>query len=242
MRSIAIILARSGSKGLPHKNIRDLAGHPLMAYTIKAALDSKMFDKVMVSTDSEEYAEIARKYGAEVPFLRSAATSGDRSSSWDAVREVIAQYEIQLGETFDLVGLLQVTSPLRTGEQIRQAFHTLEEMDANSVYSIREIEFPVSWAEYVPDTLCMNERQLAVDVDPREYLPRQTAGNAYRANGAIYLYKTDALRTDAYDFATKCYGYVMGKISSIDIDDLEDFAIAEAILNQVPEYQNYFDK
>ena len=86
----------------------------------------------------------------------------------------------------------------------------------------------------------MNERKFAVEVDPREYLPRQTAGNAYRANGAIYLYKTDALRTDAYPNETKCYGYVMGKIPSIDIDDLEDFALAEAVINYMPEYQDYF--
>ena len=240
MKNIAIILARSGSKGLPHKNIRNLAGHPLMAYTIKAALDSGMFERVMVSTDSEEYAEIARKYGAEVPFLRSVENSGDRSSSWDAVVEVLDRYKNELGENFDVVALLQVTSPLRTGEQIKQAFRKMEEMEANSLYSIREIDVPVSWAEYVPDTLCMNEREFAVPVDPREYLPRQTAGNAYRANGAIYLYKTEALRTDAYINETKCYGYVMGKISSIDIDDLEDFTLAEAVIQTLPEYQNYF--
>lgn len=240
MKNIAVILARSGSKGLPHKNIRELAGHPLMAYTIKAAQDSKVFDRVMVSTDSEEYAEIARKYGAEVPFLRSAENSGDRSSSWDAVKEVLGRYENELGETFDVVALLQVTTPLRTGEQIKQAFRKMEETDANSLYSIREIEFPVSWAEYVPDTLCMNESKYAVPVDPREYLPRQMAGNAYRPNGAIYLYKTDALRTDAYPYETKCYGYVMGKIPSVDIDDLEDFTIAEALIQKLPEFEDYF--
>ena len=135
LKSIAIIPARSGSKGLPDKNIRPLNGIPLIAYTIKAALDSGMFDTVMVSTDSEKYAEIARKYGAEVPFLRSAAISGDKSSSWDAVKEVLAQYESQLGKTYDVVALLQVTSPLRTGAQIAEAFEKMEQMDANSVYS-----------------------------------------------------------------------------------------------------------
>lgn len=240
MKSIAVILARSGSKGLPHKNIRELAGHPLMAYTIRAALNSKMFDRVMVSTDSEEYAEIARKYGAEVPFLRSAETSGDRSSSWDAVKEVLKQYETDLGETFDVVALLQVTSPLRTSEHIKQAFCKMEEMGANSVYTIRETEYPVSWAQYIPDTFCMSEAERAVPVDPREYMPRQKAANSYRANGAIYLYKTEALRTEAYMYETKCYGCVMGKIASIDVDDLEDFTIAEALICHLPEFENYF--
>lgn len=241
MKNIAVILARSGSKGLPHKNIKELAGHPLMAYTIKAALDSKMFDRVMVSTDSEEYAEIARKYGAEVPFLRSAENSGDRSSSWDAVKEVLRQYEEQLGETFDVVALLQVTSPLRTGEQIRQAFQLMEEKQANSVYTIRETEYPVAWAQFVPETLCMNESERAVPVDPREYLPRQKAAASYRANGAVYLYKTEALRTEAYMYETKCYGCVMGKIPSVDVDDLEDFEIAEALIRYLPEFKDYFD-
>ena len=100
MKNIAIITARSGSKGLPDKNIRPLNGIPLLAYNIKAALESGMFDTVMVSTDSEKYAEIARSYGAEVPFLRSAETSSDTASSMSAVREVIARYK-EMGKEFD---------------------------------------------------------------------------------------------------------------------------------------------
>jgi len=240
MKNIAVILARSGSKGLPNKNIRNLDGHPLMAYTIRAALNSKMFDRVMVSTDSEEYAEIARKYGAEVPFLRSEKNSGDKSSSWDAVKEVLEQYKNELGETFDVVALLQVTSPLRTGEHIKQAFRRMEETEANSVYTIRATEYPVSWAQYIPDTFCMNEAERAVPVDPRAYMPRQKAANSYRANGAIYLYKTEALRTEAYMYETKCYGCMMDKIHSVDVDDLEDFTIAEALIRHLPEFKDYF--
>ena len=163
-----------------------------------------MFERVMVSTDSEEYAEIARKYGAEVPFLRSAENSGDRSSSWDAVKEVLRQYETDLGETFDVVALLQVTSPLRTSAHIQEAFRLMEEKNANSVYTIRATEYPVAWAQYIPDTFCMNEAERAVPVDPREYMPRQKSANSYRANGAIYLYKTEALKTEAYMYETKC--------------------------------------
>ena len=240
MKNIAIILARSGSKGLPHKNIRDLAGHPLMAYTIKAALNSGMFERVMVSTDSEEYAEIARRYGAEVPFLRSAQTSGDKSSSWSAVMEVLEQYKVQLGETFDVVALLQVTSPLRTGEHIKQAFQQMEKTGANSLYSVCETEFPLISCKIVPDTMCMNDAQNAVNVDPHLYLPRQTQPVTCRVNGAIYLYKTDALFSDEYMYATKCYGYMMDKISSIDVDDLEDFTIAEALMKHLTEFQDYF--
>ena len=91
MKNIAIIPARSGSKGLPDKNIKILNGVPLIAYSIKAALDSGVFDTVMVSTDSEKYAEIARNYGAEVPFLRSEKNSSDTAGSWDVVKEVLLQ-------------------------------------------------------------------------------------------------------------------------------------------------------
>lgn len=242
MKSLAVILARSGSKGLPHKNIRPLNGHPLMAYTIKAALDSKRFDTVMVSTDSEEYAEIARKYGAEVPFMRSEENSGDRAASWDAVREVVKQYETDLGKTFDVVALLQVTSPLRTGKHIDEAFQLMEEKDANSLYGICETEFPLAICKRIPESLCMNDAEEAVKVDPNMYLARQLLPTTYRINGAIYLYKTDALFTDKHIYETKCYGYPMGKIPSIDVDDLEDFGIVEALFQYFPEYKNLFEK
>ena len=137
MKNIAIITARSGSKGLPHKNIRMLNGRPLMAWSIKAALDSGMFDTVMVSTDSEEYAKIARDYGAEVPFLRSEENSGDRSNSWDVVAEVLEKYK-ELGREFDYLMLLQPTSPLRSGDDIKGAFEYLEKMGGKAVVGDRK--------------------------------------------------------------------------------------------------------
>ena len=109
MKNIAIIPARSGSKGLPDKNIRLLGGKPLLAYTIEAAIQSGCFDTVHVSTDSEHYAEIARQYGADVPFLRSAALATDTASTWDAVREALCRYA-ELGKTFDTMMLMQPTS------------------------------------------------------------------------------------------------------------------------------------
>lgn len=118
MRNLAIIPARSGSKGLPDKNIMDLNGKPMMYYTIRAAIDSGCFEEIMVSTDSPKYAEIAVACGAKVPFLRSEAMSGDSAGSWDTVREVLSNYQ-KLGQTFDYVTLLQPTSPLRTAEDIR---------------------------------------------------------------------------------------------------------------------------
>ena len=113
MKNIAIIPARSGSKGIPDKNIKDINGKPLIAWTIEAAIKSNMFNCVMVSTDSDKYADIARNYGAEVPFLRSSENSSDTSSSWDVVREVLLKYE-EMGFLFDTFTLLQPTSPLNS--------------------------------------------------------------------------------------------------------------------------------
>ena len=144
MKNIAIIPARAGSKGLPDKNIKLLNGKPLLQYSVEAALGSGCFDKVMVSTDSGKYAEIAREAGAEVPFLRSAYTSTDKASSWDMVEEVLDGYG-RLGHTFDTFCLLQPTSPMRTAEDIARAYGILREKNAFAVVSMTELEHPLSW-------------------------------------------------------------------------------------------------
>lgn len=142
MRSIAIIPARSGSKSLPDKNIKDLNGKPLIAYSIEAAIASDVFDTVMVSTDSEKYALIARSYGAEVPFLRSNRTSTDTASSWDTVLEVLDKYEVQ-GKTFDSFCLLQPTSPMRISDDIKAAYEVFVLKSAFAVVSMTELEHPM---------------------------------------------------------------------------------------------------
>ena len=115
--NLAIIPARSGSKGVIDKNIRELNGKPLMEYSIEVAMKSKCFDEVMVSTDSEKYADIARRCGAKVPFLRSTENSSEWATSWGVVREVLNRYREQ-GILFEMVTLLQPTSPLRTANDI----------------------------------------------------------------------------------------------------------------------------
>ena len=139
MRSIAIIPARSGSKGLPDKNIIKLKDKPLLAYSVEAALASGEFAAVHVSTDSPLSADIARQFGADEPFLRSEETSSDTASSEDAIREVLRRYQEQ-GVTFDAFMLLQPTSPLRTAEDIHAAFALLKENNADSVISVCEMD------------------------------------------------------------------------------------------------------
>lgn len=225
MRNIAIIPARSGSKGLPDKNIKDLAGKPLIAYSIEAALASDQFSTVMVSTDSERYAEIARKYGADVPFLRSAATSSDTASSWDAVAEVLQAYH-EIEQDFDTFMLLQPTSPLRTVADIQGAIKEMELKQANSIISLCEVDHSPLQCNVLPDDLSLNGFINPLSKGKR----RQEMDKYYRFNGAIYLSKIDYFMDNHDIYRDKCYAYIMDRRNSIDIDEYIDFVVAEAIL------------
>ena len=226
MGNIAIITARSGSKGLPDKNIRPLNGIPLIAYTIKAAVDSGLFETVMVSTDSEQYAEISRAYGAEVPFLRSEATSGDAAGSWDVVREVLAKYR-ENGREYDRVCLLQPTSPLRDAQDLIGAFRFMDRIGARNLMSVCEVEHPIQWC--IPETEDMSLAMLASD--PDWYKRRQDLKKHYRANGAIFV--ADARKIMDPDYIMEndhCHGYIMSSLKSVDIDTILDFEYVKAIL------------
>ena len=225
MRNIAIIPARSGSKGLKDKNIRLLNGKPLLAYTIEAALQSECYDTVMVSTDSEEYAKIAREYGAEVPFLRGDENSKDNASPWEVMKEVLLKYR-EMGKEFDTFTLLQPTSPLRNAQDIQNAFAEMKEKDANAVVSMCELECSMHLVNTLPDDLSMdgfisNEQYNKRRQDIRPY---------YRFNGAIYISKVETFMKHMNIYDDKCYAYIMDRKRSYDIDDEFDLKIAEAIL------------
>lgn len=228
MGNIAIIPARSGSKGLPDKNIIDLKGRPLMAYTIDAAQKSRCFEEVMVSTDSEKYAEVAKSCGAEVPFLRSSVTSGDTAGSWDVVREVLANYADN-GRYFDYVALLQPTSPLRDERDIAAAFDMLKDSKINNVISVTEVEHPVQWCFKMPKDHSMRE----IAKSPYSYMRRQDLEVYYIQNGAIYLVRADKITDASYNiYNDNCYGYIMPKEKSIDIDAGIDLEIAAIMMEK----------
>ena len=227
MRNLAVILARSGSKGLKDKNIKELNGKPLMAYTIEAAVASGKYDTVHVSTDSERYAQIARDFGADVPFLRSADLAGDRASSWDALRSVVEEYENR-GKTFDTVTLLQPTSPLRNADDIRGAFELFEEKQADSVVSVCEVDHSPLLCNVLDDSLSMDGF-----IDMSKVGRRQELSTYYRINGAIYIQKTKFLMEGASVYGEKSYAYIMDKRKSIDIDDEYDFMIAESLMKML---------
>jgi CMP-N,N'-diacetyllegionaminic acid synthase len=137
LKAVALIPARSGSVRVPHKNIRRLGGHPLIAYTIAAAMDSGVFDAVVVSTDSEDYAKVARHYGAEVPFLRDAGMAGSTSPDIEWVLHALDALAVE-GRRFDAFSILRPTSPFRKAETIRRAWNTFTE--AEGVDSLRAVE------------------------------------------------------------------------------------------------------
>ena len=227
MRNIAIIPARSGSKGVKDKNIRDLCGKPLMAYTIEAALNSGEFDEIMVSTDSEKYAQIAKEYGANVPFLRSEITSSDTASSWEMVEEVLAGYK-NLGFEFDTFCLLQPTSPLRTRDDIKAAYKLYRERANFAVVSVCEAEHSPLWCGHLP------ENQEFFDfVDQASMKQRQSGGKFYRLNGAIYIVNTNKFKNDKFLYHSGSFAYVMPQERSVDIDTEFDFQIAKAVLGRL---------
>lgn len=223
MKNIAIVTARSGSKGLKDKNIKELCGKPMMVYSIEAAIESGLFDEVMVSTDSERYAEIAKESGASVPFLRSEALASDSAGSWDVVREVLNKYK-EMGREFDTVCLLQPTSPLRTAEDIREAYDLYKEKSAKSIVGVCESEHSPLWANVLPEDLSMDNFIAKENSKRRQLLPTY-----YRLNGAMYIVDVEKIM-ESNDIYTGAYAYVMPTYKSVDVDSELDFIIAEKVM------------
>ncbi|AET66056.1 CMP-N-acetylneuraminic acid synthetase [Desulfosporosinus orientis DSM 765] len=224
-RIIAIIPARSGSKGLPDKNIRLLNGKPLIAYSILQAQEAGLFDEIFLSTDSQEYANIAIQYGANVPFLRSEELASDSASTWDCVREALEQYS-RIGQEFDIFVVLQPTSPSRTPNDITNAINEMILTNADSVVSVCE-------ADHYP--MCYNilpkNKSLKGFIRP-EFLvkTRQELPTYYRINGAIFAVSTSFFSKTQNIYAGNSFAFIMPIERSIDIDTLFDFSLAEYLL------------
>lgn len=223
---LAIIPARSGSKGLKNKNIKLLNGKPLMAYTIEAAKESNIFDDIVVSTDSEEYAEIAKYYGANIPFLRPDFLSEDSTSTEDVIMHLL-NYYISNGKKFEYFMILQPTSPLRSSEDIKTSLNMLKERNANAIVSVCECEHSP-----VITTKLDNDMRLDGFLKEITGVRRQDFDNYYRINGAIYLCKVDYYLQYKNFYDKDCYAYVMDRKKSIDIDDIYDFKFAEIMLTK----------
>jgi len=223
---IAIIPARKGSKRLVNKNIKVLQNKPLIAWTIEAALESECFDRVFVTTDCEKIASISKKCGAEVPFLRSDYLATDTSTSVDVISNFITQlFERNIVNQLDIVGLLQPTSPLRNGKHISNAFSMMESRKADAVVSVCEVDHPPELSNFLDDSLSMNGF-----IKKGNIKRTQDYKTSYRLNGAIYLFNQKYFKSlDFYQENT--FAYIMDRGVSVDIDTLEDFMLAEVLLN-----------
>ena len=149
-KAIAIITARGGSKRIPRKNIKEFCGKPIISYSIEAAIESGVFDEVMVSTDDEEIAEIAKKYGAKIPFIRSEATSNDFATTADVIKEVVECYE-DLNYDFKYICCIYPTAPFVTAEKLKKAIELLEESEVESVMPVTTFSFPPMRGMYIDD-------------------------------------------------------------------------------------------
>ena len=225
---LIIIPARGGSKRLPGKNILPLAGKPLIAWTIEAALQSGIGAEVCVSTDDEAIASVARKHGASVPFLRPPSLSGDSATSLSVALHALDFYQDSENRNFDACVFLQPTSPLRNAAHIAEAFGLYEARKANNVVSVCPVEHSPLWENTLPADGSM-KGFLRPEARNRR---SQDLPQYYRLNGSIYICKvTEMRRQKSLIMDEGAYAYVMDQEHSVDIDTLLDFRIAETILS-----------
>lgn len=225
--AIAIIPARGGSKGLPGKNIRPMCGKPLIAWTIEKALKSRHLDVVMVSTDSPEIAAIARKHGAEVPFLRPAELASDMANSYDVIRHALGHYRQSAGMEFDYTALLEPTSPLREDDDIDRVLVALDEAagDFDSIVTLGEVgEHP-----------SIMKRLVGRGIEPfcKELVQttrRQDNAPAYFPYGVAYIAKTGVLLEENTFYTRRCMGFPIRRYQNYEIDDVYDFYCVENVM------------
>jgi CMP-N-acetylneuraminic acid synthetase len=228
---LAIIPARGGSKRLPKKNLMDLAGKPLIAYSIEAAKNSQYIDDVILSSESEEILSVAREYGAQTPFVRPKELAEDTSRSIDVVTHALKT----LTQKYDAVILLQPTSPLRTIEDIDGAIEMFYNKQATSVIGVCEMEHSPLWANTLDESMSMEG---FLD-DKYNNARSQDLPIYYRINGAFYMSKTQSVLENETFFVKKnIYAYLMSQEDSVDIDTKLDFIVAEAILKEREECQH----
>lgn len=224
---LGLIPARGGSKGLLHKNTRLLAGKPLIAWTIEVALAANIFDQLIVSTEDREIANIAEQYGAEVPFTRPAELATDEAKGIDVVFHALnwlAEHE----QHYDLVFLLQPTSPLRKVDDIKGCLDLFFQKRAGAVVSVCEAEHPPLWMNKLDPDLCMKDFLKKEIADEN----RQSLSRFYRINGALYLAEWDYLFKNNGFMGLDTYAYIMLRERSVDIDTELDLKFTEFLLRE----------
>jgi len=229
MRTLGIIPARGGSKGCPRKNIRTLGGLPLIAYTIQAAQRSGCIDRLVVSTEDEQIADIAESYGAEIPCLRPYELARDDVDILAVIRHMVNYLEEE-GDRFDIICVLYATSPFRDEEDIREAMELFLSSDAEVLLSVGEVTHGHPYWCWNMDPSGRLSPFIEQDT---VYYQRQLLPRVYEPNGAIYLIRREAFpRLDKLLHTDNMIGYLMDEIGSLDINTELDFLIAETIMEK----------
>jgi len=224
---IAIIPARSGSKGLPGKNIKLLCGKPLIAWSIDAALSSQYIDEVMVSADSEEIANVAREFGASAPYLRPVELASDTATTFDAVKHVIEYYENECNRYFDYIVLLEPTSPLREKNDLDAMLEkiSLIESDFDAIVSLGEVhEHPSIMKKTSSNRLEPYGKELTMASR------RQDHDVVYFPYGVAYIVKTGTLLEEKSFYPNRTTHYIIKRYQCYEIDDIYDFLAIENIM------------
>lgn len=215
---VAIIPARGGSKGLPGKNIKDLLGKPMIAYTIEEALKSKYITDIIISTDCKAIEEVAIKYGAKSLFLRPEYLASDTAKVIDNYIYTINRLNSEFGYKITNFVVLQPTSPLRTIEDIDGAIKLFKEKNADSVVSYTEEHHPIEWHRYIADDGKFE------NIFEEKLLNRQDIKKSYFPNGAVFVFNYDLIKQNKY-YSKNSYAYIMPRSRSIDVDTIDDFEL-----------------
>lgn len=226
MVGLAIIPARGGSKGLPRKNVLTVAGKPLLAWTIEAALRSHVFGRIIVSTEDDEITRVARKWGGECPFRRPVELAQDETSLMEVVLHALRWFVEKEGFRPDYVMALQPTSPLRTAQDIQAAVDLMLKQEADAVVSVGPVKAHPYWMKKITD------QGRLIDFVQLNHVPqrRQELPPVFLLNGAIYLASRDVLLLRQTFYTEKTYAYVMPPERSLDIDTNTDLQLVEAEL------------
>ena len=220
MKRLCVIPARSGSKRIPRKNIKSFLGKPIMAYSIEAALNAGIFDEVMVSTDDKEFAEVAKRYGASIPFLRSEATSNDYATTVEVLFEVVEMYR-QQGKEFDVVCCLYSTAPFVTSERLKEACGKISDR-VDGCFSVVEYSYPIQ------RSLKMNEQGLIEMRYPEHLYSRtQDLEKTYHDAGQFYFMKTLVMENEKTVWCKRTEPLVLSELEVQDLDTLTDWQLAE---------------
>lgn len=218
MKKIAIITARGGSKRIPKKNIKNFMGKPMLAYAIDAAQKSGIFDEIMVSTDSQEIAEVARNFGASVPFFRSDKTSDDFATTFDVIDEVICEYK-KRSEEFDIVCCIYPCVPFLKGDTLKEAYLKMDGFDG--VVPVAKYPVPIEWAMKIENgALIPNDRE-AQNMRSQDIIPK------YYDAGMFYFCKVEKMYEYNSLVAKNTAAFVMDESEMQDIDTPEDWKMAE---------------